>query len=479
MAYMKDSTGRRLDSFKVPGVPANRHAFAFLTAPNATTAAGGTVDLTQRSLIMLPVGAARWRIGFLNNNLRSATTLTTPVTVTGVWTGSPVYESNGSSGNNRWAGHASAALTARSGALSVPIDKTRVWSDWIEADPFEAGVAKVISWGITAPASGTGVASGNSYQGVSAAGSANAANATLTSPTIGTNSLRLDVAIEYEFSEAVQVILFPGDSNTVGYATAAHGYTDAGALPHESVPGISAQMGGFVAINLGCGSASTPDYGGIDGTGDNPTYPMLWDRVDLASVDIDAAVVALGTNDGASGLSTFVPAVRGIDIKLREDYGIKRIYWATIPPRSDQVSSFARLTAAASAGATSITIDTSLATGTVLIGSGYNREKVTISAVTGSGPYTATVTALANAHAADEPCSVGAELARRDRNNFLRNIPDGIAGLIDYEKVLEAAPDSPYPDARFVASDGLHFVRGGNFERARTVVSAGVAVRFE
>ncbi len=49
------------------GKPATRKAFLPCTAPNATTA-DGNADLTHRTLLLLPFGVTRWRIGFLNHN---------------------------------------------------------------------------------------------------------------------------------------------------------------------------------------------------------------------------------------------------------------------------------------------------------------------------------------------------------------------------------------------------------------------------
>jgi hypothetical protein len=73
-------------------------------------------------------------------------------------------------------------------SLSVPTDGTWVATRGSPATRLSR-TSKVLSWGITAPNSGAGVASGKSYQCVMAAGSSNAANQTLTSPTIDTTHL--------------------------------------------------------------------------------------------------------------------------------------------------------------------------------------------------------------------------------------------------------------------------------------------------
>ncbi len=210
--------------------------------------------------------------------------------------------------------------------------------------------------------------------------------------------------IEYEFAEPIQCGLFIGDSNSVTFGSASQGTTNsgAGALSHESWPMVAGSMGGFAATNLGVGPSSTPDW--------QITYPYLWDRVDLASVDIDFTVISLGTNNGSAGLVAFVPAVRAIHTKLRDTFGIKRTFWTTITPRGC-TTLLTRTTAATAPGVTSITLDAAPANGSITIGSGFNMENVTVSASSGSGPCTATVGATAQAHAAGEPVSCGAEQA--------------------------------------------------------------------
>jgi len=321
---------------------------------------------------------------------------------------------------------------------------------------------------MTTAASGTGIAFGNSLQVVRAAGSANAGSATLSGATSGVALAFGDIVIEYEFAEPVQTGLFVGDSNTLTYVPSAPPLlpsAGAGALPFETWPLVAGDMAGFAAINLGVGSTTMAEWG--------TTYPILFDRVDVAGYDPDFAVVSLGTNSLAAGQSqAFLDNFRLINAKLRA-LGIKRIFWTDITPR-EYANLHGTLAAAASAGATSISSTYNAPNGSILIGSGPNAEQVTVSATTGSGPYTLTVSALASAHAVGESVTSGNEMERRLYNNLLRQLPDGIAGVVPFEKALEASPNSPSCDPRFIASDALHFQRSASVVKAQAVIGAGV-----
>lgn len=473
MAYMKDITGQRLDEVQVLRSPTARKAFLAISAPNLSNTAA--FDYAYRTMARLPFATSRWRIGFANRNLRSTGTLTTPVSITGVFTGTPVFGTTSASGA-RWTGACTGTLTSVSGALTVPVDSSVVWSSWITdaGQQFAALTDKVIGWGHSNANTGTGVAYGDSTQFYRAAGNGNAGNATLTSPTLTTQGL-LDIVIEYEMASTGQIALAVGDSNTIGYTPSAPPLfpsAGAGALPHEAWPGVAGELGGFAAVNIAVGSTTLTEFA--------TTYPRLWDRLNLASVPFDFAVICLGTNGlSDANLSQFVTDFLAINAKLRT-LGIKRIFWTDIPPRA-LTAQFSTLSSAASAGATTFQTATALTlsgTNSVTIGSGTNAEDVVTSAPSGSGPYTYTVAAsgtLANAHALGESVSSSSERARRRQNAWLRNLPDSISGLIPFERALESYPESPSADPRLVASDALHFLRGAGAQRAATAALSGVA----
>jgi hypothetical protein len=106
-------------------------------------------------------------------------------------------------------------------------------------------------------------------------------------------------------------------------------------------------------------------------------------------------------------------------------------------------------------------------------------EDVTISSVTGSGPYTATLSAgTVNAHCAGEPWAQGNERQRRHRNHYLRQNPDGIAACVDLEKLIEASPGSIISDDRYTAFDRLHHTRATQPIKASAFLGVAVAPQF-
>lgn len=450
------------------------------TAPNSV-AAVGALDLTQRTMIQRPFDCGRWRMVFRNKNLRQAnagTAPTTACTITGIWSGLPTRATSVSSGL-RWVGGA-ASLTQRHGPLTVPTNGAEVRSAWIDGDPFLAGVDKVISWGLTASAGGTGVASGNSFQGVTRAGSANAGTADLGgAQTLGVGGLYLDVRIEYEFADNVRQLTIWGDSNSIGYnpSVPPGGFSGAGAgcLPHECWPMLAGAMGGFDVINLGVGSAMAAEFAGA--------YSALTDRIP-ADADPLAAIVSLGTNDLTSPLATFVPNVGAINTKLRA-LGVGPIFWTTLTSRCHPNGSYDggstivgfKLTADAAAGQNQVTLDRPPATTIpLLIGNGMNIERWTVSSVDGN---TATLASnLASAHYAGEPAAQANELNRRDYNNFLRQNPDGCAGVFDFEKLTEQDSSGLRMDPRFAASDWLHRQRSAQGALAGLIAASGAKPLF-
>lgn len=478
MAYMRDKNSRRLDDLDVLAKPDTRLADYMVTAPNTSTS--GALDLTQRTIFKPNVTPARWRIGFRNYNLRASTYYTTPCTITGVWAGTPAYDTS-TSGPTRWNGHATAAPTqVHTGSITVPVDGTFAWSNWVNGDATYKTTGKLISWGFTSTATGTGIATGNGFQGCSASGASNAGNQTLTSPSIAANAVHLDVVIEYEFADTAKVIVFVGDSNTVGYSPAGPPLItspQASVLPHESWPMLAAAQAGFVAVNLGVGSATVTEFAS--------TRPQMWSRLS-STVDLDAAVVSLGTNELTSGDSNFITQCLAVNTLLRGTYGVTRIYWTTITPRcypdgaytSGGTKVAGTLSADAASGATSVSCSFSPALAAMLIGTGPNAESRTVTGVSGSGPYTATVAALTNTHYAGEALGQGDELYRRKINNYLRQNPDGITGCFDFEKVMESSPGAFRMDDRYSASDWLHRQRGAQAALAALVAAVGVAANY-
>lgn len=455
------------------GKPETRVGMIPLTAPNSTDVATA-LDFTQRALIRLPLRGAEWRIGWRNRNLRSATIPTTPCTITGVWTGKPERHTASTSAQ-RWNGNIAGTVTQVANSLTIPTDGTFAYTPWITDNPIEEGVDKVLSWGLTSTATGTGIATGNAFQGVIATGAAQASSAALTSPTITRNVIRLDVVVQYRFAAPVQHGLFVGDSRTLSYSQGRLPLptlitnVPASALPHESWPMIAGAMAGAAVSNIGVGATTLSDWAA--------TRPQLWERFP-AGEQYDFAVVSLGINGVSGGVNGFSTHMQTINAKLRNDYGIGRIIWTTIAPAGFS-SNYAKFSADSAAGATSVSLSASPAVGTLMLGDGYTAEDVEVASVSGTGPYTATLSAATTyAHTSGESATWSSERWRRIINALLRQLPDGISGCVDFERILEASPGSPLGDPRLVDSDGLHYTRSASMEMARAVATVATRPKF-
>jgi hypothetical protein len=488
MAYMKDSKGRRLDSIAVVATPGTRVAAAALTAPNSTTTLGGAIDYTLRTLMAFPFATTRWRLKYRNRNLLSTVVPNGSAVITAVASGTPTRPTTGASSNaNRWAGSATTMSTLTSTPVTVQNDGSWAYSPWFAnaGDQFKPGTDKVISFGITA-ASGAVLASGNGYQWARGNGSVAVSTDALTGPTVGANVGYLDVCVEYEFDAAIKVLLVLGDSNSISYVEAEvsplNGYASSGSLPSESWPATAGMMGGFAVINLAVGSSATNHFAPAGAT----YIPALWERIP-AGTKIDAAVMALGTNFLSVSLTTFAADFLDINTKLRTDFSLSSLWWATIPPRGYPDGTYAGtgsawasfLTADIALGVTTFTADRNLATGTAVLGAGGNGEDVTISSVTGTGPYTVTLSAATTkAHHAGERIGVADERLRMYKNAYLRLNPDGIRGVFDFERLLESAPGSWRMDDRYSTSQWLHCTRAANPVKAGAIIGTGVQPLF-
>jgi hypothetical protein len=483
---MRDASGKRLDSFNVVGIPATRTAVAPLTAPNASTTLGADIDYNIRTIMVFPFTTKRWRLKFRNRNLSSAGALAGTATITGIAHGVPTRPTTTSSGQ-RWIGNCSTISQVSSSPIAIANDGTFAYSPWFaaEADQFQNGAEKVISLGITAP-SGATLANGNSYQWARMAGANTVAASTVASPSIGGNVSYLDISIEYEMDAAVKIIVLAGDSNSISYVEAEPSplatYANGGSLPSEAWPNVASMMGGFAVINLAVGGGTQEGF-----APSSPSHiPALWDRVP-AGVKADAAIVALGTNNLGVGLSSYATYLADINSKMRTTYEASSIWWATIPPRAYPNGTYtgtgtaicANLSADVAAGATTITVDRQIGTGLTSVGTGMKGEDVTISSITGSGPWTATLSApIVNAHYINERVGQGDERLRLYKNAHLRLNPDGIRGIYDFEKALEASPGAYRQDDRYVTSGWLHNTRAASSVKANMVVGAGVQPLF-
>jgi lysophospholipase L1-like esterase len=415
-----------------------------------TTDAAVVADWGSRMVLRLPVATTRWRLRYANYNTLLSLALTTPMTVNGLWVGSPAF------GAARWNGNFTAAPTQVLAGFSVPVDGTDYVSPWIDdpAQQFAPGVDKLLSWGTAITATGTGYTRGGATQAtlVGANGSATSANVSSGGVSITKAHVLGDVRMEYEFVGANPVGLFIGDSITDGNGDGDLTSGQNGTLPHETWPGAGALKNGFCAINLGISSANS-----------SGTFSALskWSftRADLATTVPDFAVIALGANDLGSTAAT-IQGWQATVIANVKSLGIKRIYLATVTPRYGPANQ-GSITAGIGIGVTSISSTYSPGNVPILLGAGPTQEKVTVSAISGTGPYTLTVGATTKAHAAGDQIVHGNEINRQDLNEWMRSVPLGITGVIDMDAVMALSRGSASPDPRMMSLDLLHPLRSG------------------
>jgi lysophospholipase L1-like esterase len=445
-----------------------KRATLVLGSANTTqTAPGSAIDWLQRALIRLPVTTTRWRLKIANRDLLRNVALTTPIGAGPTFIGDPVKDST----TGRWNGKATAALTQVLAGYTVPTDGTDYVSPWV-TDPsfqFTKNVDRVLSWDNTIGTGGNGYAA-EFVRLVWHNGSQGAAQAPLANPLGFWSAVMLcDMRLEYEFADTAAIGLFIGDSITAGFSDGDVTKTQPGTHAHDAWPAQAGQAVGYVATNLGIGSADHTNFAA-------GSYALT--RVDLATTVPDFAVLSLGTNDGlVAGLSTVQAALTAILSNLRSQ-GIQKLYVTTIPPRANTQG---YLTANAASGATTISGSYNPGVGQqIILDSGRAQESLTVSAVSGTGPYTLTVGALAAAHTGGSSLLAGAaqiisgnEILRQQLNDWFRQLP-GVDGVLDFDDALAVTKGSAVPDKRIMSADNLHPMRAGY---ARLAQVAGAVLR--
>lgn len=484
MAYMKDSMGRRLDSFAVAPVPTGMGFVAGATNPltrrvtaplgsTSGTLAATALDRCQRTIVTLPVPVTRWRLKIANWNILGNTALTTPISGTGIYYGTPAgVVTTGST--NRWNGDFASAPTQAAGAFTVPTDGTDYVSPWIST-PLAAKTPLLLSIGFTTPATGTGVSTGSGCQiaGLNTAGASGRAGDTVISGTTGyfapTAGAYFDIRVEYEFVGTAPIGVFIGDSITEGTSDGDVFRVQQGCLPHETWPGAAGMQGNYATINLGTASANLAAF--------DSAAKRTWARADLATTVPDFAVVALGTNNIGAAYTGNIAAYVAL-FQLIKSMGIKRIFVSTLIPRTDGAALAGTLQADAAVGATSISSSISIPDGTAIqIGWGRTLERLTTNgAPTGTGPYTIPLPATAIAHKAGDQVISGLEMSRQGINDWLRQVPGDVLGCLDFDLAIAFGIGSSKPDPRTMSNDGVHPLRSGYQRMGQLAAPLGVTL---
>jgi hypothetical protein len=440
-----------------------RRASVALCSPETTQAAAAR-DVIQATLVKVPVTTTRWRIKIANRNVLTNTALTTPVSGVGIAIGAPLTPVANTNNTYRWNGDGSAALTSIVSTFTVPTDGTAYVSPWITASNQQlvSDTQMLLRVGYTTTATGTGYSSSSANQWATIVGSGSSSHyadavvsglSGYTGPK-ASSSCALDIVIEYEFTGAARIGLFVGDSILAGTGDGDVAGTQTGSLCSENWPAQAGQLGRFCAINAGVTSAALS-------TAVAANY--YFTRFDLATTVPDFAVMELGTNNIGATASANYASYIAVIAALRT-LGIPRIFLTTLAPRNDLAGNQTTLQAATSVSATSISTGISIANAsTILIGQGRTFERiVTNGAPTGTGPFTIPTPSLAIAHIIGTQVATGNEVNRQQLNDWIRQMPYGVDGVLDIDSLMASTPGSAVPDLRAMSNDGVHFLRGGN-----------------
>jgi hypothetical protein len=442
----------------VVGDPGTRRVVMPLGDAN-TSGAALARDFNQRTILRLPRRIKRFRIRAANRNLFTATVLTSPVTLSNFYVGEPAYDTTGM---RRWsASFASAPTLVLPGTFSVPTDGTDWVSGWATLPDSLQEKDILLSYGVVTSATGTGVGiSGNGdliRGGVGSSG--NAGDLVPVGFSFGAGQLFGDIRVEYEVEAGTRVGVFFGDSITAGAADTAgaipaEGDTRVGILPSERWPDLAGRAGNFCAVNLGVGS--------ISATGFNSTANMTITRaaIGTSATIPDFGVMLLGTNDLPFGFVATTDRIVAA-VAAMKALGVKDVYLATLLPKGLAAYS-GTISSATIVGGTSITSTIDITPGaSTVVGMGSDYEVVTVTARSGSGPYTLTVNAMTKAHAAGSRIVGGDEAVRIRVNAWIRQQPLGIAGVIDFDQLMAESVGGAMPLRNLMFADLVHPHRGG------------------
>lgn len=266
----------------------------------------------QRMAFQLPVGVKQWRLVMSNRPPTGAAPTAPAITCNGVWFGEAFRDATSPGPNSWFVGNPTQALNS----FTIPANGGEYVSPWVTAAnliPSDPTKPYQISMGWTKTVNGSVI-----YRG--AGGAANttvAADASTGALFIGWQvAVMFSVAIEYEFEGGAKTLVALGDSNTEGW----------GCLTLMQ----SWHQRASRRLRMPC--ALSGDFGNTaDGFANAALTEPAWSRI--TGLNIDAAIVSLGTNDSGSGrtLAQYQASIFAIRQKL-VSIGIKDVFFTTIAP---------------------------------------------------------------------------------------------------------------------------------------------------
>lgn len=399
----------------------------------------------------LPRTSKRYRVRYHNHNAINGITGAQPV-VLNVAIGIPAYDAAGALTGN-FAGNVATQIVTNAAAGGVIF-----YSAWFDVStlPLPPGSGSLASVHVST----TEVSNSRSWmRSVVPTFWKNEAAATdliTGAVTVGSTSPPLgDFGIEVEANDT-RLTLFVGDSFFDGF----------GATTATAVPNRYADLTGIPVASTAVSGGTAEQFNGYADT------ESVWEKVSFDTAKFTEAVVNLGSND-CNALPTaaqIITSLTGIYSRIRAK-GVGRIVGATIAPRGFTGGT---ITTATIVGATTL-VSANYNPGTVSIqvGSSTDVETVTVSAVTGSGPWTLTVPAMVNAHPAGSIIALAGqnEAKRIIVNNWLRNRPAGLLDVIDLDRLYRDPTNHTVldPTKRF---DAVHLDATRQEEYARLIKSS-------
>lgn len=297
--------------------PTRRASFAFGCGGEGTFTNKNTGF--QRMPFQIPVQTTRWRMRISNRTPAGVSTGAGAVTY-GPFYLMTAFRNLTTGEPNQWSG-TPVLVHASSGSQAA---NTEWVSQWITGSTQQIAPNTLMhlqmQWS-KAAGSTVYMSSGGSFLGTGT-------DYTSTTPNMlyqGTSAFA--VQIEYEFVGNNKILVAVGDSITEGTQSRFNFMSWHQQLSQRlQMPVcLSAQFGSFGGTNM------TPSW--ASGAITEPRYKRLAD----ADCNIDAAIIFLGTNDTAFGntLANFQDGVMQVSSRVRSEWGVRDVYWTTIPPQNN------------------------------------------------------------------------------------------------------------------------------------------------
>ncbi|MGY1896214.1 GDSL-type esterase/lipase family protein [Nocardia gipuzkoensis] len=286
-----------------------------------------------RTAIKIPVNSTRWRIRCRNYGMTG--TAKTGFTGKGIKLGEAAQVTTGAGTTSRTGGFVgNTAITIVSGDFSIPGDGSWYTSPWVTAagSQFTAGKEYLLAIGYQTAAS---LAVQNTLgECFYVSNHATALDPTAAVGGFTINSgIPLDFIVEYECVTSRSAWLYIGDSISEG-VMGNRGNTNSFIVPQpiwKAYPHQWAARNNALVCNMSLAGMQTAQYLPA-------TYPQFFSRMDLASAQLDGAIIAVGSNDFQNGrtLAQYQADIASLVAQVRTAIGASKpiFYCATIPRSS-------------------------------------------------------------------------------------------------------------------------------------------------